>query len=74
MYIQFQFDCCGVNNTVDWFERNLNFTIANGNSPPKECICEVDKDDNCMQFEITITDPTSESNTTATIEAWDRVA
>jgi hypothetical protein len=52
-YVQRTFKCCGVNDSRDWVRSQV--FEENGFTPPAECNCEVDEDDNCEMFDFNVT-------------------
>jgi hypothetical protein len=52
-YVQRTFKCCGVNDSRDWVRSQV--FEENGFTPPAECNCEVDEDDNCEMFAFNVT-------------------
>lgn len=71
-YFQETFECCGVNSSVDWFTFNPNVTHEGGNKPPRECLCDIGEDDDCVNFNFTYSPPESLVEQRADYNAWDR--
>ena len=44
-----QFQCCGVDSSMDWFDLNPDAVMNNGGNPPAKCSCDL-SNDKCKMF------------------------
>ena len=44
-----QFQCCGVDSSMDWFDLNHKAVMDNGDNPPAKCGCDL-SNDKCKMF------------------------